>query len=263
MTIGSVECTIKRRLLVNYRIDPLLVESRLPPPFRPQLVDGWAVGGVCFLGLTGLGVPWLPTMLGLSSENVAHRFAVAWDSHEETQFGVYVPRRDTDSWISAVAGGWLFPGNYNRARFTVSDRPEALEIDMLSRDSVVAVAVSARPAEKLESDLFGSITQAVEFFRGGSSGYSPSSRPECLDCVTMHCDRWEASPVVIEHMTSSLFDDDEMFPRSRCVLDSALVMRNLKARWTVDPRPQLRTVETGSFSSRCHRPGGSLYRGSE
>ena len=48
-TKKSVQCTIERRLLVNYRIDPELVMAQLPAPFRPQMCSGWAVGGVCFI----------------------------------------------------------------------------------------------------------------------------------------------------------------------------------------------------------------------
>jgi hypothetical protein len=40
MTAKTVACTIERRLLVNYRIEPELVARLLPWPFRPQLVSG-------------------------------------------------------------------------------------------------------------------------------------------------------------------------------------------------------------------------------
>jgi len=49
--IDRIDCTIERRLLVNYRIDPDVVAAQLPEPFQPQLHSGWAVGGVCFIRL--------------------------------------------------------------------------------------------------------------------------------------------------------------------------------------------------------------------
>jgi hypothetical protein len=45
-TMSSV---IERRLLVNYRVDPAAAASLLPTPLRPQLVNGWAVAGICLI----------------------------------------------------------------------------------------------------------------------------------------------------------------------------------------------------------------------
>jgi len=121
MTAKTVACTIERRLLVNYRIEPEFVARLLPRPFRPQLVSGLAVGGVCFIRLGGLRAGHLPRVPRLVSENAAHRFAVEWDDANGTQAGVYVPRRDTNSRITAAAGGKVFPGSYRLARFEVDE----------------------------------------------------------------------------------------------------------------------------------------------
>ncbi|SRR6266568_1558981 len=91
MTTKTVACTIERRLLVNYRIEPELVARLLPWPFRPQLVSGLAVGGVCFIRLGDLRAGRLPRVPRLVCENAAHRFAVEWDDANGTQVGVYVP----------------------------------------------------------------------------------------------------------------------------------------------------------------------------
>jgi Uncharacterized conserved protein (COG2071) len=82
MITDVVDCTIERRLLVNYRIEPEFVAPLLPEPFRPQLVNGYAVGGVCFLRLGQIRPARVPQALGLTTENVAHRFAVEWDTDE-------------------------------------------------------------------------------------------------------------------------------------------------------------------------------------
>ena len=39
--------------------------------------------------------------VGIRTENVAHRFAVEWDGDDCTQVGVFIPRRDTNSRITA------------------------------------------------------------------------------------------------------------------------------------------------------------------
>ena len=60
MITRIIDCIIERRLLVSYRIDPELVDALLPPPFRPQLVNGNAVGGVCFIRMRALRPAPLP-----------------------------------------------------------------------------------------------------------------------------------------------------------------------------------------------------------
>jgi hypothetical protein len=248
MTARTVTCTIERRLLVNYRIEPELVARLLPPPFRPQLVSGLAVGGVCFIRLGALRAGHLPPVPRLAPENAAHRFAVEWDDASGTQAGVYVPRRDTNSKITAAAGGTVFPGSYRLARFEVDEPGGQVHINVTSRDGQVQLAVTAAPAGALISELFGTLDDAIGFFRRGALGFSPSAhagrldggrldtvRPDTvrLDTVRMQSASWAAQPMTAE-IRSSLFDNTDLFPPGTCSLDCALVMRNLPARWTTD-----------------------------
>ena len=144
MLTNTVECTIERRLLVNYRIDPEVVERCLPAPFRPQLVSGWAVGGVCFIRLGSLRPNHSPSALGITTENVAHRFAVEWDDDAGTQVGVFIPRRDTNSRITALAGDRIFPGVHRMARFEVHEQGSELRLEVQSRDGMLGLSVTAQ-----------------------------------------------------------------------------------------------------------------------
>jgi hypothetical protein len=233
MTARTVACTIERRLLVNYRIEPEIVARLLPWPFRPQLVAGQAVGGVCFIRLSGLRAGRLPRMPRLVCENAAHRFAVEWDDASGTHAGVYVPRRDTSSRITAAAGGKAFPGSYRLARFEVDEPAGQVRINVTSRDGQVQLAVTAAPADALISELFKTLDDAVGFFRRGALGFSPSAHAGCLDGVRLQSASWAAQPMRAE-IRSSLFDDTALFPPGTSSLDSALVMRNVSARWDTD-----------------------------
>lgn len=234
--LSAIDCTIERRLLVNYRIEPDFVASQLPPPFRPQLVGGWAVGGVCFLRLRNLRPAGLPARTGFSSENVAHRFAVEWDGEEGRHAGVYVPRRDTASRLASWSGGYVFPGRYHPAHFDVSERGTDLRIDVTSRDRAVRLSVVARESEVLEGNLFGSLHEATEFFRRGALGYSPAGTSSGLDGARLLSERWDATPVSVMEMRSSLFDNVSLFPPGSCTLDSGLLMRDLPVRWATEAR---------------------------
>jgi hypothetical protein len=230
----TIDSVIERRLLVSYRIDPGRVEALLPRPFRPQLVNGHAVGGVCFIRMSSLRPAGLPRVAGLVTENVAHRFAVEWDDAEGSHTGVYVPRRDTNSRITAALGASIFPGAYHYARFHVTESAEVIRIDVQSHDREVSLSVAAAPAAWLASGLFTSLDEATGFFRGGATGFSPSSASGCLDGVRLHSNDWSARPMSVAAMTSSLFDDAAIFPAGSCVLDSALLMANITARWTAE-----------------------------
>ena len=94
--LTKVHGVIRRRLLVNFRIDADVAQAQLPKPFRPKLHDGYAVAGVCLIRLEEIRPRFLPRILGLSSENAAHRFAVKWTDDAGEREGVYIPRRDLD-----------------------------------------------------------------------------------------------------------------------------------------------------------------------
>lgn len=240
MIAKDIDCVIERRLLVSYRIDPERVDALLPRPFRPHLVNGHAVGGVCFIRMRGLRparlprVASLPGKIGLTTENAAHRFAVEWDDARGNHTGVYIPRRDTNSWITAALGASIFPGAYHLARFQVAQAADTIRIGVRSRDRRVSLAVAAAPAAALSSALFASPDEAAGFFRRGALGFSPSAAYGRLDGVCLHSTNWAARPMAISDMNSSLFDDAETFPRGTCALDSALLMTNVTARWTAD-----------------------------
>lgn len=235
MIIKNVDCVIERRLLVSYRIDPDRVEALLPRPFRPQLVSGHAVGGVCFIRMGALRPAHLPRATGLTTENVAHRFAVEWDDERGSHSGVYVPRRDTGSRIAAAMGASIFPGAYHHARFQVTESADLIRISVRSRDRTVSLSVAAAPAAALDSSLFATLDEATSFFRRGALGFSPSAARGCLDGVHLRSTSWAARPMTVSHMSSSLFDDAAVFPRGSSTLDSAVLMTNITARWIAGP----------------------------
>ena len=75
----AIRAVMDRRLLVNYRVDPDLLASFLPAPFRPALVGGYGIAGICLIRLSRVRPAGVPAKLGLTSENAAHRVAVCWD----------------------------------------------------------------------------------------------------------------------------------------------------------------------------------------
>jgi hypothetical protein len=221
---------VERRLLVNYRVDPEIAARLLPDPLRPQRVGGWAVAGICLIRLGRVRPTWLPGAFGVRGENAAHRIAVEWDGPRGRRTGVYIPRRDTGSLITAAAGGRMFPGECRRADFGVRETADDFHVSLASRDGATRVSVDARVAQRLTgSVLFDDLGTASDFFRRGSMGYSPGRGH--LDGVELRADSWAVEPLEIQETTSSFFDDRERFPRGSATVDCALLMRDLPVTW--------------------------------
>ena len=85
MQFPVIRGLIDRRILVNYRVKPEVLARLLPAPFRPKMVNGSGMAGVCLIRLKHIRPRFMPLFPGLSSENVAHRIAVEWDTNEGTK----------------------------------------------------------------------------------------------------------------------------------------------------------------------------------
>jgi hypothetical protein len=170
--------------------------------------------------------------LGVSSENAAHRIAVEWDSNGQTQSGVYIPRRDTSSLLNAFAGGRIFPGVHNRARFDVRESEKDYHIAMDSLDGSAHVAVDGQITGKLPSDsIFESVKDCSQFFEAGSVGYSPASVTDQFDGLELRSFNWHVEPLEVTHVESSFFDNDNAFPVGSVTFDNALLMRGIDHQW--------------------------------
>ena len=232
MRLPKIHGVIRRRLLVNFRVDPEVIARQLPPPFRPKLYRGTAIAGICLIRLEEIRPKGFPRLAGLSSENAAHRIAVEWDDANGRREGVYIPRRDTGSLVNHLAGGRLFPGEHRRATFQVSDTPERIAFDMTSADGVVHVELAGRPADALPpTSIFPDLDAASAFFEPGSVGFSATASGRRLDQVVLTTHGWTVSPLDLEHVHSSYFADPERFPPASTTFDCALVMRNIAHEW--------------------------------
>jgi hypothetical protein len=232
MKLPKVHGVIGRRLLVNFRVEPDVIQRQLPATFRPKLYDGHAVAGICLIRLEDIRPKRFPEMLGLSSENAAHRIAVVWNDDTGSHEGVYIPRRDTGSLMNHLAGGRLFPGEHHRASFGVEDDGDRISLEMRSADGQVRVEVSGRTATALPpASIFGTVAAASAFFEPGSVGYSVTASGDRLDGVVLKTHTWSVAPLTMDRVFSSYFADESMFPAGTTAFDCALIMRNIAHEW--------------------------------
>jgi len=234
MQLPKVHGTIRRRLLINYRVDPEVIQRLLPAPFHPKLHRGHAIAGMCLIRLEDIRPRRFPRIAGLSSENAAHRVAVVWEDDTGPREGVYIPRRDTGSLVNHLVGGRLFPGEHQRATFRVEDDEQRIALHMRSADGRVEVEVVASSAHCLpETSSFSSVSEASAFFESGSVGYSVTSAGNRLDGVVLNTKSWSVEPLAIERAHSTYFSDVNVFPAGSITLDCGLIMRNIPHDWGV------------------------------
>ncbi|PRQ06616.1 hypothetical protein ENSA7_36750 [Enhygromyxa salina] len=225
---------IERRILVNYRVDPAALAGVLPAGFRPLLVEGYGMAGICLIRLVRVRPQCFFLDIGLRSENAAHRVAVEWEQDGQRREGVYIPRRDTNLCLNALAGGRIFPGEHHPADFEVEEDPASgcWSVHMHSRDHSAAVEVDARSTASFPTgSVFGSLADASGFFERGAAGYSATSDPGRFDGIELRCPNWVCEPLEVERVYSSFFADPAAFGEGAAVFDHALLMRNIDHSW--------------------------------
>ncbi len=240
MKIPAIEGIIRRRVLLNYRVDPSVVKKILPDlsPFKLKLVDGYAIAGICLIRLEQIRPKGVPKFMGISSENSAHRIAVEWEKADGASCeGVFVPRRDTDSLLNSLAGGRIFPGVHHHSDFSVTDHEG--EISMRVRvkdDEKPLIDFEARETEIFpESSVFSSLEASSAFFEAGCIGYSSRPNSSKLDGLTLKALKWQVSPLSISNLQSAYFDDTAIFPPESIEFDHALLMRDIPHEWHSEP----------------------------
>ncbi|MEM0896139.1 MAG: DUF2071 domain-containing protein [Verrucomicrobiota bacterium] len=239
MKIPVLTGIIRRRLLINYRVSPSVVQALLPERFQPKLVDGYAIAGICLIRLEGIRPKGLPPVAGISSENSAHRVAVEWeDDNGQAREGVFVPRRDTDSRLNAMAGGRLFPGVHHRSAFLVEDDggriAMRIEVDGMEKPLVDLEALEV--TDFPETSVFGSLEESSAFFETGCIGYSSRPDSRTLDGLLLKVTGWRVSTLAVTRLESSFFDDRSLFPEGSIQFDHALLMRDIPHEWHSEPQ---------------------------
>jgi len=239
MRIPKLEGVIERRLLINFTADPKIIQEIIPPPFRPKLYRGKSIVGICLIRLKQIRPSGLPGFLGISSENAAHRIAVEWTEDEETKEGVFIPRRDSSSFLNSLAGGRIFPGRHFHSKFDVEEGHGHYTVACNGADGT-RITISAYKAEKFDPhSIFQTIENASRFFENGSTGYSPNlNRFEGLQLKTIG---WKVEPLHVISVQSSFFENEKLFPESSVVFDHALLMTEVKHEWH-SVKPKVRVI---------------------
>ncbi len=150
----------------------------------------------------------------------------------KTHEGVFIPRRDTSSLLNTLVGGRVFPGVHHRASFSVKESAESLSVSLKSADGQTHVSIHGTVTEIFPpTSVFGSLTDASDFFQRGSLGYSVTHIKGNYDGLELRCNDWKMETLGIETIESSFFDDRQRFPEDSIQFDCALLMRKIEHEW--------------------------------
>ena len=253
MLVDTIHGIIDRRVLLNYRIDPGALQRVLPPPFQPQLYGGYGVGGVCMIRFKHLRPRFVPAWLGLASENAAHRIAVQWDQDGEHREGVFIPRRDTNSWFNSTLGGRVFPGIFQQSRFESRESDTNVSIRIVRADGGAEIGFAGHITTQLPpTSIFPSLEAAAGFFSLGATGYSATRTEGHFHGMELRSLNWKVLPLVIDEAQSCFFNDQQRFPPGSVELDCALLMRGIGHEW--HSRPDLYLSSTASSLTTHYAP---------
>jgi len=233
----SIRGVIKRRLLVNFRVDPEVVQRILPEGLSPKLQGDHAIAGICLIRLEQIRPALIPWSMGFSGENAAHRVAVTWrDAEGADREGVYIPMRHTNSSLILMVCGRVFPCVHQRAAFEITDSGADIDISIRAIAGDMNVLLRARSAGQLPGgSAFPTLAAASEFFRGGSVGYSPGRDRGRLEGLKLVSPKWRVDPLSVSEVRSSWLSDTSRFPAGSTEFDCALVMRDIAHQWVVAP----------------------------
>ncbi|GAA5038540.1 hypothetical protein GCM10011506_36450 [Marivirga lumbricoides] len=229
MKIPTIKGIIDRRILINYQIDKEVLENYLPKPFKPKLVNGKGIAGICLIRLKEIRPKGFPSQLGISSENGAHRIAVEWYEKGKLKEGVYIPRRDTSSKLNALAGGRIFPGVHHLADFTVKESDGSYEVAFVSDDKTSLSIKAKETTQWNKESIFENLKSVSEFFEKSSVGFSPNKNN--FDALELKTSSWKVSLLEVEKVESSFFEDRDIFPEGSVKFDNALLMKNIAHEW--------------------------------
>jgi len=65
--VKEVTGVIDHRILLNFRVDPEVMQKALPAEFTPKLMKGYAIGGICQVSLSEMRLAGMPAVMGTAS----------------------------------------------------------------------------------------------------------------------------------------------------------------------------------------------------
>ncbi|MEM8883123.1 MAG: DUF2071 domain-containing protein [Planctomycetota bacterium] len=192
--LPDIRARLRERFVINFRVDPDVLQRRLPDWLAPQLIDGAAVASYCLLDLDQVTFGPVPDKLGVRNRNCAQRYGII-----DTRSGepcVYVAERNTDSRLGSFITGLGFPGHHPRLDVAMDAVDDGWRIEVGDGGATPLFAARLQPASETRSTLFPSTDAFAAFLAGGVRSYCPATDAAKLNVVDMHKQDTHYEPLV-------------------------------------------------------------------
>jgi hypothetical protein len=139
--------------------------------------------------------------------------------------------------FNTLTGGRVFPGRHHHAKFDVDEKGNDYHVAFESSDGTV-IGIDAKRTEIFNpQSTFKDLSRASEFFKTGSTGYSPNGNK--YEGLLLETDKWEVKALEVRRVKSSYFEDESVFPKGSVQFDNALLMTNIPHNWPSKPDKQV------------------------
>ena len=227
-TLPALRAIMDRGILVNYRVDPLILDRLVPRPFRVKRIHCWGLASVLLIRLRNSPPTGGPEALGQTTENATYQVAVQRDEDGIAREGVYILSRHTNSRPNALAEWRIFPGAHELARFNIHECGGLHKIELQTRREDQDLKLLCRESDNWPAgSIFTDQDEAWESFRRGCPGDSPTPEMELHGRTKLHPLAWRMTPMRVDHIDAPFFRNPRLFPPGSTHLDSVLLMRDL------------------------------------
>ncbi|MBI3943230.1 MAG: DUF2071 domain-containing protein [Chloroflexi bacterium] len=223
--------------LVNFAIDPEVLQRALPPAIEPDLHQGRAYLSIVIAVMHKIRPAFLPERLGITYHQVVYRAVVRYQGKR----GVYFLRSDADNFFMSLAGDWLTFFRFHYSQITYRKERDRKEHQCatfrLQPGDKAPAGIDAlydlgqKSKEMPPASHFSSLAEAqdflVELFT--AYGYDPLSGK--VDFVNIKRGEWHIDVVPDVRAEYTFMQDSPLFPPGSAQLDSVFYATHMPYYW--------------------------------
>ncbi len=224
-----METVFQNCCLVNFGMEPSLLQSLLPHPIQPDVYNGEAFLSVVVSELKDMRPTIIPKGLGFNFNQIVYRAIVACNNER----GVHFLRSDANNRFMCLTGNLFsfFNFNYAGINYSLEDSQHSISVSTNDKeaDIIANYDLSKATKEMPKYSVFSSLDEAKSYFVELYVAFS--AMRNFSTAVRIQRTNWDLSVVHDKNAVYSFMDGSKMFPKGSTRLDSVFYVKNLFYHW--------------------------------